>query len=103
MMRKKDKKKCTQLTEGIVIDVNNKGLDFPTIITVQYEVAGVSYRIAESKKYSNETTKIGFIPISQKKIPKLGNVVVGSSVSVSYNPNCPKMAFLTNNVGKINV
>lgn len=44
-----------------------------------------------------------FLPIGQKKIPKLGSIVVGDTVSVSYNPMSPDMAYLTHNVGKINV
>ena len=55
------------------------------------------------KKYSNETVRLGFLPIGQKKIPKLGSIVVGDTVSVSYNPMSPDMAYLTHNVGKINV
>ena len=102
-MKKKDMKKCTQVIDGTVIEVKKKGLDFPTIVTVKYEVSGVCYQIAESKKYGNEFIKIGFLPVGQKRIPKLGSVVVGSSVSVSYNPACPEMAYLTDNVGKVNV
>lgn len=95
--------RCTQVIEGKVVEIKIKGLDFPTIVTVKYEISGVVYMISESKKYRNETIKLGFLPIGQKKIPKLGSVVVGDSVSVSYNPACPSMAYLTNNVGKINV
>lgn len=102
-MKKKDMDKCTKVTEGKVIEIKKRGHDFPTIVTVEYEVSGVFYQISESKKYSNETIKIGFLPVGQKKIPKLGSVVAGDVVSVSYNPLCPDMAYLTNNVGKINI
>lgn len=102
-MKKKDMAKCTQVTEGKIIEIKNKGLDFPTVVTVAYEVSGISYQISESKKYSNETIKLGFLPIGQKKIPKLGSVVVGDKVSVSYNPVAPDMAYLTHNVGKSNI
>ena len=102
-MKKKDMEKCTEVTEGKVIEIKKRGHDFPTLVTVAYTVSGVSYQICESKKYRNETVKLGFLPIGQKKIPKLGGVVVGDAVSVSYNPLCPEMAYLTDNVGKINV
>ena len=102
-MKKKDMQRCTQLTNGIVIDLKNKGLDFPTIVTVEYEVLGVFYQISESIKYRSEFIKIGFLPIGQKKIPKLGSTVVGSSVRVSYNPDNPDVAYLPDNIGKINV
>ena len=97
-----DKKKCTRVTEGKVVEIKNKGLDFPTIVTVEYEVTGMSYRLSESKKYRNETIKIGFLPIGQRKITKLGGVVVGDLVRVSYNPDCPNMAYLTDNEGRVN-
>lgn len=95
--------RCTQVTQGRVVEIQKRGLDFPTIVIVTYEVSGVSYQISESKKYSTEIIKLGFLPIGQKKIPKLGGVLVGDLVSVSYNPACPYMAYLTDNVGKINV
>ena len=102
-MKQKDMDKCTHVTEGKVVEIKNRGLDFPVIVTVEYEISGIAYQISESKKYSNETIKLGFLPIGQKKIPKLGSIVVGDTVSVSYNPMSPDMAYLTHNVGKINV
>lgn len=101
-MTKKDMAKCTKITDGMVVDIKSYGLDCPTFITVKYDVLDKSYQISESMKYTSKAIKIGFLPIGQRKIPKLGSVVVGSTVSVSYNPDCAEMAFLTDNVGRMN-
>ncbi len=102
-MRKKDMLKCSAQTTGRIVEVKSKGLDFPTIVTVTYHVAGKQYQISESKKYRNVPIKLGFLTIGQKKIPKLGDAPVGSEVLVSYDPAEPGLAYLPDNIGKENV
>ena len=50
-------------TNGIVIDLKIKGIDSPTVATVEYEVEGKKYTIQESLKFENKLIKIGFLPI----------------------------------------
>lgn len=102
-MRKRDLEKCTCVTVGRIVQIENRGHDCPIIVTVKYEIDGTCYRISESKKYKIEIIKFGFLPVGQRSVPKLGNVVVGDPVRVSYNPADPEMAYLTDNTGKINV
>lgn len=100
---KKNMLRCTMETCGTVSQIKDKGIDFPTMVTVQYEVNNKIYEVTESKKYKNEFTRVGFLPVGQRRIPKLGNVILGSIVRVSYNPDVPSESFLPDNVGKVNV
>jgi hypothetical protein len=98
-----NKANCTQTVEGCVKELRVNGQDFPTMITVEYLVAGNTYIVTESIKVKNEKIKLGFLPIGQKRVPVMGNTTVGSSAMVSYNPNNPVEAFITHNIGKANV
>lgn len=97
------KNKFYQSTEGTIIDIKSKGLDFPTIITVAYEVQNKQYQISESLKLKNEVIKIGFLPIGQKRTPKIKNIGIGEKVKVSYDTTSPEKAYLSDNKGIINV
>lgn len=94
---------CTATTFGIVKKLKIKGQDCPTIITVKYQVNGENYKITENLKLKSEIIKFGFLPIGQKRIPVMGNTAIGSSVEINYNPNYPTEAFITNNIGMINI
>lgn len=94
---------CTQTIEGCVKEFKIKGQDFPTLISVEYQVAGKSYVVTESLKLKSEIIKLGFLPIGQKRVPVMGNTAVGSSATVSYNPNNPAEAFIAYNIGKANI
>lgn len=61
-MLKRNCKKCTGATQGIIIEIKSKGIDAPTIIKVQYEVNSVTYEIKETMKLRSEIIKIGFCP-----------------------------------------
>ena len=98
-----NKTNCTESTLGIVKGLKDKGLNFPTLITVEYQVGGNVYEVTESIKLKSEKIKLGFLTIGQKKVAVMGNTTVGSSTSVSYNPYNPSEAFITNNIGKVNV
>lgn len=98
-----NKANCTQTVEGRVKELKVKGQDFPTLISVEYQVAGNSFVVTESLKLKSEKIKLGFLPIGQKRVPVMGNTAVGSSAAVSYNPNNPAEAFITHNIGKANI
>lgn len=42
-----NKKKCTCNAKGIVKNLKIQGLEFPTRVTVEYEVEGQKYEITE--------------------------------------------------------
>ena len=98
-----NKANCTQTVEGCVKKIKVKGLGFPTMISVEYQVADNTYVVTESLKLKSEIIKLGFLPIGQKRVLAIGNTAVGSSATVSYNPNNPVEAFITHNIGKANV
>ena len=94
---------CMAEATGTIIDLRVKGLDFPTIITVQYAVNDELYEIKESIKLKSEAIKIGFLPIGQKRVPVMGETRVGTKVRVLYDPEEPGTAYLPDNKGKANV
>ncbi|HHU53185.1 MAG TPA: hypothetical protein GXZ43_03790 [Clostridiaceae bacterium] len=99
---KRKKKRCTANTTGQIVNIRSKGLDCPTIITVQYQVDNQLYEVKESIKLRSEIIKLGFLPIGQRKIPVMGNTAVGNPARVSYNPDNPSDAYLTDNIGIMN-
>lgn len=95
------KKECTMLTMGTVVELKDKGIDMPTIVTVQYQVNMQTYFVKESLKLKTSLIKIGPIPIGMRKVPKI-DTTIGSEVKVNYNPQNPSMAYITDNKGIIN-
>lgn len=98
-----EKDNCTQTVIGKVKALKSKGLERPTVITVEYQVNGNYYEVSESVKLRSEIIKLGFLPIGQKRIPVMGNASVGSDAEVNYNPRNPSEAFITKNIGKFNI
>lgn len=97
------KENCIFCIDGIVISLQSKGLDFPTLLTVRYEVNSERFEITESIKLRSEKIKLGFLTIGQKKVAMLPDVAIGSTLRVQYNPSNPAEAFLPDNTGKVNV
>ena len=97
------KSNCTETTQGIIKGLKSKGMDFPTMVTVEYQVNGVNYEVVESLKLKSEVIKFVFLPIGQNRVPTMGDTRVGSAAQVNYNPMNPKEAFITKNTGKANV
>ena len=89
--------------EGIIIDVKTKGLDRPTLMSVEYYVDGQRYEIQERVKYKRAAIKIGFIPIGQKRTPKLGSFYKGKVVTILYTSEDPQKAKLKFNEGVDNI
>ena len=91
-------------TVGRVIYNKSKGLDFPTVIRVQYQVNGIIYELEDTVKYKVRVLKkLGPIPIITQNYPVMGNHTVGTQVSVTYDINNPAYAYLTHNIGWMNV
>lgn len=86
---------------GIVIDLTSKGIDGPTVVTVEYEVEGKKYVINETLKLKNEVIKLGFLPIGQRQIPKV-KCKKGESIVVIYDENNPEKGHIKGNDGIIN-
>lgn len=95
------KKKCTEMTTGVVEAIMVKGLDFPTVIDVRYSVQEKEYTVKESLKLKNIPIKVGKLPTGQKKVPVLGPVQVGMSLPIRYNPLKPQKAYIVGNDGAI--
>lgn len=95
------KKQCAE-TQGVIVEIKSRGIDYPTMLAVQYNVFGKVYEIKEAIKFRSETIKAGPLPVGQKKVPVLGNVGIGNKVTICYDPNDPKSAHIKENTGKIN-
>lgn len=93
-------KKYTEQTEAIVVELVDKGLDFPLIIKVKYNVNGIDYIHQEQGKYFHETNRAGLIPVGQRHIPLIKNIKVGDKINVKYKKNNPKKAFWSQNMKK---
>lgn len=93
-----NKKNCIESTKGKIISSKNRGLDFPTEIIAEYEVDNKKYQITETAKLKSEVIKLWFIPIGQKKVPKV-NITIGSDVKICYNPDNPQEAYIDGNDG----
>ncbi len=101
-MLKWKRARCTALCSGIITDMRCKGTDFPTIITVEYQIGTAVYTLRESLKLRSEALRIGRLPIGQRKLPKLPEAHVGGRVRVCYNPGKPAQAYLPDNLGIVN-
>ncbi len=86
---------------GTVIELKNKGLNFPSIAKVEYEVNGKKYQIEETIKLVSKVIKLGFLPIGQKKTSKI-NCEEGSVVTIVYDEEHPEKAYIEGNGGIIN-
>ena len=69
------KKRCTAETDGTVMNIQGKGSEGLTVITVEYEVKNQKYQIKESIKLKSTVIRIGFLPIGQRKTPRMPNKI----------------------------
>ena len=88
-------------TKGTVLSVKSKGLDNPTVVSVEYKVKKETYKLKETIKLKSEPIKLLFIPIGQRKIPVM-EFVKGQEVIVIYDIKDPKKAYIKGNEGKTN-
>jgi len=87
---------------GRIVEFKVKGQDFPSVVKVEYEVDGKKYEITETVKLIGKAIKFGFLPIGQKKIPKI-DCTIGNVVSILYDEKYPEKAHIEGNDGIINV
>jgi hypothetical protein len=97
------KRNCTVEAMGKIVAVKDRGMDYPTMIRVEYIANGLSYELEESLKLKTSAIKLGPIHIGQKSVPVLKHTAVGSIVRVLYNSADPQEAYLPDNVGLQNV
>lgn len=86
---------------GTVIKLKSKGLDFPSIARVEYEIEGKKYQIEETIKLVSKVIKLGFLPIGQKKIPKI-DCKEGTIVTIIYDEDSPEKGHIEGNEGIVN-
>lgn len=91
-----------QSTKGTIISFVDKGLNSPSIVTVQYEVDQKIYQITETLKYEMSKIKFLGLPIGQKKSFKLKSFQVGAIVEVKYCLSNHADAYIVENEGIIN-
>ena len=101
-MRKGKRKRCTAETLGTIVKIERKSMELPTMITVEYIVEETVYTVKESIKLKSEAIKIGFLPIGQRKTPRMSDTATGHKAAICYNPDRPEMAYIRENVGIIN-
>lgn len=92
----------TETTSGKITSVKNCGLDYPTKIEVEYFVDGIRFSLVESVKLKSKLIKFGFLPIGQKKVPRLPSIKVGTEVTVVYNSHNPTQAYIDGNQSRMN-
>lgn len=85
--------------EGIVLAIEDKGLEFPWVIHVGYTVDETVYKIKEIAQLKNSIVKVGKVPIGQKTSFVLGKLEVGDRVQVKYDVADPSKAFIVGNEG----
>ena len=83
------KKRCTAETDGTVMNIQGKGSEGLTVITVEYEVKNQKYQIKESIKLKST-------------VIRMPNTFIGGKAVVLYNPENPQEAYLRDNVGIMN-
>lgn len=97
------KKQCTVETKGIIAKVSSKGSEGVMIMTVKYEINSTQYEIKENIKLVPKAIKIGILTVGQKKVPAMGDIRIGATAIVLYNPDNPSEAYLRDNIGIQNV
>ena len=85
--------------DGIVLAVEDKGLEFPWVIHVGYTVDGTVYQIKEFAQLKNSVVKAGKVPIGQRTTFVMGKLEVGDHVQVKYDEADPSKAFIVGNEG----
>lgn len=101
--RNRKKRIYSGKTEGRIDKIYSRGLEYPTVMVVTYFVDGIEYHIKETVKVKSEMIKMGSIPIGQRKAYRMGNLSVGSYVTVQYDLQKPKNAIIPENDGIMDV
>lgn len=99
--RRRKKNNYMGITQGRVIRIVDKGLDYPWVIHVQYKVNGIDYEIKETAKMKSTAIKIAGIPVGQRKIFVLGAVKEGDLLEIRYDEAHPERAIIYGNDGVV--
>lgn len=99
--RKRKKNNYMGITQGRVIRIVDKGLDYPWVIHVQYKVNGIDYEIKETAKMKSTAIKIAGIPVGQRKTFVLGAVKEGDLLEIRYDEAHPERAIIYGNDGVV--
>ena len=98
-----NEKKCNKECDGIINEMIIKGIDFPSIISVEYKVNGKIYILKENLVMKKEKNiMLGFIPVgysTKSQIELMTGIkpVAGNKVRVKYEESNPNNAYLINN------
>lgn len=94
-MFKRTISKCTEEVQGLVVKawINENGT---RRLTVTYKVNGEDYKISEGIKKKSSVYRFKGIPIGQQKTEyiKEGR---GDYVTIKYNPDNPRLAYIKGN------
>ena len=99
--RKRKKNNYMGITQGRVIRIVDKGLDYPWVIHVQYKVNGIDYEIKETAKMKSMAIKVAGIPVGQRKTFVLGAVKEGDMLEIRYDEAHPEKAIIYGNDGVV--
>lgn len=99
--RRRKKNNYMGITQGRVIRIVDKGLDYPWVIHVQYKVNGIDYEIKETAKMKSTAIKIAGIPVGQRKTFVLGDVKEGDLLEIRYDEAHPEKAIIYGNDGVV--
>lgn len=99
--RKRKKRNYRGITQGKVIRIVDKGMDYPWVIHVQYNVNRHDYKIKETAKMKSTTIKIAGIPVGQRKTFVLGNIKEGDLIEIHYDEDHPEKAIIYGNDGVV--
>lgn len=99
--RKRKKRNYRGITQGKVIRIVDKGMDYPWVIHVQYNVNGHDYKIKETAKMKSTAIKIAGIPVGQRKTFVLGNIKEGDLIEIHYDEDHPEKAIIYDNDGVV--
>lgn len=97
----KRKRNYRGITQGKVIRIVDKGMDYPWAIHVQYNVNGHDYKIKETAKMKSTAIKIAGIPVGQRKTFVLGNIKEGDLIEIHYDEDHPEKAIIYGNDGVV--
>lgn len=99
--RRRKKNNYMGITQGRVIRIVDKGLDYPWVIHVQYKVNGIDYEIKETAKMKSTAIKVAGIPVGQRKTFVLGVVKEGDLLEIRYDEAHPERAIIYGNDGVV--
>ncbi|MBQ8806091.1 MAG: hypothetical protein IJZ68_06360 [Bacteroidaceae bacterium] len=87
---------------GMITAIQDKGLNNPTVVVIQYTVKNQTFELKETLKLKSEDVKVGNVTVGQKKVP-VTKAERGQMVIIAYDAKDPAKAFWVANHGHVNV